>query len=192
MPTDVTQVMMDEHQLILRMISLVEKHTDRLEAGAFRDWNFYLNAVDFIRNFADRFHHAKEESILFVELVENGMPARQSPIEAMLMEHEQGRDLVRRMEDAARRLLDSENGSESALAEAARGYATLLREHIAKEDLILYPLAERILPEAVRGRMLDAYAAAAGEMPGLEERYRNMVESYEAESTAWNHLQLRR
>ena len=61
MKTNVTQVMVEEHQLILRMITLVECNTALLESGRFRDWQFYLDAVDFIRNYADRFHHAKEE-----------------------------------------------------------------------------------------------------------------------------------
>ncbi|MCM2265930.1 MAG: hemerythrin domain-containing protein, partial [Desulfuromonadales bacterium] len=95
MKTDVTRVMKDEHQLILRMIALVEQNTALLEQGKFRDWRFFLDAVDFIRNYADRFHHAKEEDVLFKALVNNGMPSRQSPIEAMQIEHEQGRAHVR-------------------------------------------------------------------------------------------------
>ena len=58
MKTNVTKVMVEEHKLILRMISLVEKNTALLEQGKYRNWQFYLDAVDFIRNFADRFHHA--------------------------------------------------------------------------------------------------------------------------------------
>ena len=103
MKTDVTKVMIDEHRLILRMISLVEKNTERMLQGRFRDWQFFLDAVDFIRNYADRFHHAKEEDVLFVALVNNGMPEKNSPIEAMHMEHDQGRALVRAMEDAVQR-----------------------------------------------------------------------------------------
>ena len=91
MKSDITQVMVDEHKLILRMITLVEHNTALLEARKFRNWQFYLDAVDFIRNYADRFHHAKEEDVLFAELVKNGMPEKQSPIEAMHMEHDQGR-----------------------------------------------------------------------------------------------------
>lgn len=179
MKTNVTQVMVDEHQLILRMIALVEKNTVLLEQGKFRNWQFYLDAVDFIRNYADRFHHAKEEDVLFVALIKNGMPEKQSPIEAMHMEHDQGRAHVRAIEEAAQKALDGEPGQSAIIAENAKGYAALLRGHIEKEDDILYPLAERILPEEMRGAMRDAYAAAEGKTPGLEERYRRLVESYE-------------
>lgn len=179
MKTNVTQVMVDEHKLILRMIALVEKNTELLEQGKFRNWQFYLDAVDFIRNYADRFHHAKEEDVLFIELIKNGMPEKQSPIEAMHMEHDQGRAFVRAMEEAAQKALDGEIGQATIIAENAKGYAALLRGHIEKEDDILYPLAERVLPEEVRDRMLEAYDRAEAKTPELEEKYRQLVESYE-------------
>lgn len=184
MATNVTRVMSDEHTLILRMIALVERNAALAEQGRFHEWRFFLDAVDFIRNYADRFHHAKEEGVLFVALVDNGMPAKQSPIEAMHLEHEQGRAHVRALEEAAQKALAGQPGQVPALVAHARGYAQLLRGHIDKEDRILYPLAERVLPEAVRDGMLAAYAAAAARTPGLEKRYRRLVESYEQEAAA--------
>ena len=179
MKANVTQVMVEEHKLILRMISLVEHNTALLEAGKFRNWQFYLDAVDFIRNYADHFHHAKEEDVLFSELVKNGMPEKQSPIEAMHMEHDQGRAHVRAMEEAAQKALDGETGQATIIAEHAKGYAELLRGHIEKENDILYPLAERILPDDVRSGILTAYEVAGSRTPGLEEKYQNLVEEYE-------------
>lgn len=182
MKTDVTQVMMEEHQLILRMIALVEKNSGRVERGEYRNWRFFLDAVEFIREYADRFHHAKEEDVLFTALVKNGMPEKQSPIEAMLMEHDAGRAHVRGMEEAAQRALDGDESKIPSLLEHARGYAQLLRGHIDKEDTILYPLAERVLPQEVRPAMLDAYRAAEARTPELAETYRRMVERYEKET----------
>jgi len=182
MVENVTQVMKDEHQLILRMITLVENNTELLEAGQFRNWQFYLDAVDFIRNYADSFHHAKEEDVLFAELVNNGMPAKSSPIEAMLMEHDQGRAHVKAMEEAAQKALNRETGQGPVIVTHAKGYAKLLRGHIDKEDTILYPLAERVLPAEVRERMLDAYTKAESRSPQLEAHYQKMVEEYERQT----------
>ena len=184
MKKNITQALVDEHRLILRMIALLEKNAPRTADGSYANWRFYLDGVEFIRNYADRFHHAKEEDVLFVELVKNGMPEKQSPIEAMHMEHEQGRAHVRAMEDAARKALAGEPGQIPAIVAHARGYAQLLRGHIDKEDQILYPLAERILPEAVRPGMLAAYAAAEARTPELEEKYRQLVEQYERQAAA--------
>ncbi|TYO98878.1 hemerythrin-like domain-containing protein [Geothermobacter ehrlichii] len=185
MKADVTTVMVEEHKLILRMIDLVEKNTRLLEQGRFDDWRFYLDAVDFIRNYADRFHHAKEEATLFTALVANGMPEQNSPVAAMLMEHDQGRAFVRGMEAAAQKALDGATDQVAVLAENAYGYVELLRRHIEKEDTILYPLAERVLPAEVRPAMLEAYHRAEAEVAeDFSERYRRMVEDYEVRSAA--------
>ena len=184
MKANITQVMSDEHQLILRMIALVEKNTALMENRQFRNWQFFLDAVDFIRNYADHFHHAKEEDVLFIALVKNGMPEKQSPIEAMLMEHDHGRAFVREMEAAAEKALAGELGQVPLIAENAKNYAELLRSHIDKEDNILYPLAERVLPETVRPDILQAYQQAEIKTPGLEEKYRQLVEKYEQQVAA--------
>lgn len=187
--TNVTAVMVEEHQLILRMITLLEKNVALAEAGRFSDWSFFLDrALPFIKDFADNFHHAKEEDVLFKALIANGMPRDNSPVAAMLMEHDQGRSFVRSMELAARRLLASEPAVATevvaALAENARDYTALLRNHIEKEDTILYPLAERVLPEAVRPAIIASYAAAEAKTPGLQDKYRLLVEEYEVKRAA--------
>lgn len=184
MKTDVTAVMVEEHKLILRMIDLLEASIGLLGNGKFRDWDFYLDAVDFIRNYADRFHHAKEEDILFKALVDNGMPAENSPVAAMLMAHDQGRSYVLGMEEAASKAKAGELGQAPVIAENARGYIDLLRDHIDKEDTILYPLAERVLPGAMRPAMVEGYAMAEAKALGVEEHYRQMVEKYEARHAA--------
>lgn len=183
MKTDVTGVMVDEHKLILRMISLVEKNTHLAEEGKFTDWQFYLDAVDFIRNYADSYHHAKEEDTLFTALIANGMPEKNSPIEAMLIEHDQGRAFVRGMEEAAQNALAGQAGQLPGLVENAVGYAKLLRGHIDKEDNILYPLSERVLPEDVRPAMLQAYEKAEATVAeDFSAHYERMVARYEAQS----------
>lgn len=172
--------MVEEHRLILRMVSLVENKSDLVEQGSFTDWQFYLDAVDFIRNYADRYHHAKEEDTLFTALIANGMPQENSPVAAMHMAHDQGRAFVRGMEEAAARALAGETGHEAATIENARGYAALLREHIDTEDNILYPLAERTLPQEVRPAMVTAYQEAEAAVPAdFTDRYREMIERYE-------------
>lgn len=178
---DVTQVMVEEHRLILRMVALVQHNAARVDQGSFEDWGFFLEAGDFIRSYADRFHHAKEEDVLFVELVANGMPEKRSPIEAMLIEHDLGRGFVGAMEAAATAALAGDDSQIGAILTNGRSWARLLTDHIHKEDTILYPLAERVLPAAVRPRMVDAYKAAAAD-GGLDTHYRALVERWEQEA----------
>ncbi len=182
---DVTNVMVEEHKLILRMVALVEKNAGLVEEGKFTDWQFFLDAVDFIRSYADRFHHAKEEDTLFTALIANGMPEKSSPIEAMHIAHDQGRAFVRGMEEAAAKALAGETGQGADIVENARGYAALLREHIHTEDHILYPLAEKVLPADVRPAMRKAYDRAEAAVPAdFTDRYTRMVERYEAQGVS--------
>ncbi len=176
---DITKVLMEEHQLILRMITLLEANARRAERAEFHDWTFFATAVDFICNFADRFHHAKEEHVLFTALIQNGMPEKRSPIEAMHIEHEQGRAHVRGMETALAHIQAGKTEQIPILVNHAMGYAELLRQHIAKEDTILYPLAERVLPEGARPDIIKGYAQAEAETPQVEQKYRSLVEDFE-------------
>jgi hemerythrin-like domain-containing protein len=100
----------------------------------------------------------------------------------MLMEHDQGRAYVRAMEEAAKAALAGTPGQDAAIALNAVSYLELLREHIAKEDDILYPLAERLIPEEMRDGIIAGYAAAEGRSPaGFEKRYEEIVSRCEAE-----------
>jgi hemerythrin-like domain-containing protein len=174
---NVTEVMVDEHRLILRMVALLDEKARLLGEGKFDDWGFFLDAVDFIRTYADRFHHAKEEDILFRELVRNGMPRENSPVAAMLMGHEQGRAFVRGMEEAALAAKSGDRTAAARIVENASAYVAFIRDHIEKEDKILYPLAERVLPAGWRADMNAEYAQAETAAPeGLEEKYRQLVE----------------
>ena len=108
------------------------------------------------------------------------MPRANSPVAAMLMEHDQGRAFVRGMEEAATKGLAGEPGQDAAIVSNARGYLELLREHISKEDEILYPLAERVLPAERREAIVQGYRKAEEQAAqGLEAHYRAIVEEYE-------------
>ena len=179
---NITQTLVTEHRLILRMIALLERNAPRTASGAYANWQFYIDGIDFIRQYSDRFHHAKEEDILFEALVKNGMPRENSPVAAMLMEHDQGRAFVKAMETAAREAFDGRTGRERIIADNALAYAALLREHIAKEDDILYPLAERVIPDAMRDGIIAGYAEAETRTAAdFTAHYEMVVVGYEQE-----------
>ena len=182
MKTNITQVLVDEHQLILRMIGLLEKNAPETMAGRYLNWQFYLDGIDFIRNYADRFHHAKEEDVLFTALVDNGMPKENSPVAAMLLEHDQGRGYVRSMDAAVQEAQAGRTDACRLIAANALAYAALLRDHIDKEDTILYPLAERVIPETMRAAIQEGYQAAAAQVAdGFGGHYEAVVAKYELE-----------
>lgn len=182
MKIDITSALVNEHKLILRMIALLERNARRTAAGSYSNWQFYLDGVDFIRNYADRFHHAKEEDVLFEALASNGMTMENSPITAMMMEHDQGRVHVLAMETAVQEIVAGRTVNLEMLTVNALAYAELLREHISKEDGVLYPLAERVMSDSLRESVVEGYSAAEARTPAdFAARYEALLLQYENE-----------
>jgi hemerythrin-like domain-containing protein len=63
----------------------------------------------------------------------------------MLSEHGRGRELIHEMELASSQFQDSPGVSGRRWAQAAAEYTNLLREHIAKENEVLFCMAESLL-----------------------------------------------
>ncbi len=143
--TVATQVLRKEHDAILSMLDATDEVARRLYAGERVEPKTLDGLVEFFRLFADRCHHGKEEDLLFRLLEKKGMPVAGGPIGVMLQEHEQGRSLTRQMADAATEYRKGASAAGAGWAEAARHYVPLLRGHIAKENDILFVLADRML-----------------------------------------------
>ena len=150
-----TDVLREEHRVILRALGVLEAAAARLAGGRLLPEGWWPEIIGLLRTFADKNHHAKEETSLFPAMVKAGVPSVGGPIEVMLEEHQRGRALVRAME----------TGEPAARAAKAREYVTLLREHIDKENGVLFPLADAVLDEAAQRalqREFDAVEAEQG------------------------------
>lgn len=178
-----TTILMDEHRVIERVLAALELGARRLETGAPVRPGFFAEAAEFIRGFADGCHHRKEEGVLFKVMAEHGVPTQGGPIGVMLMEHEQARGLTRAMRDAAHHLESGDDAARSAVARNALDYVALLRQHIAKEDNVLFPLAEQAIPTGQHAGLLEAYEQVEHEETGegVHERYLDLAQRLEAE-----------
>ncbi len=181
---EATQVLMSEHRVIERVIRALAIAAQRLEAGSPVRPGFFIGATDFISGFADGCHHKKEEGVLFPALVANGLPAQGGPVGVMLYEHEQGRAYTRIMREAAARL-QAEPAARVVLAENALAYAALLRQHIQKEDNVLFPMADRILSTEQQRQVLEGFDhlehVETGE--GVHEKYLALAAALEEEAS---------
>ena len=139
-----TQVLMEEHTLILQALDALEQKIAKLESGAPADRGYFEKAVEFLRTFADKCHHGKEEHLLFKTMVDRGFPREAGPIAVMLHEHDVGRAFVRGMAEAAASAA-ADPGAARRIIENGRGFIQLLRAHIDKENTILFPMADNVL-----------------------------------------------
>ncbi len=169
-----TKELSNEHKNIIKVLDALDKECDALEGGKALDKEFFVKAVDFIRNYADKFHHAKEEDILFKELDHPDVVMHCDPRGQMLHEHDLGRKFVKGMETAIT------DGDKAGAVENGRGYAQLLRDHIYKEDNILYPMAEQALGEERNRAMSERFARVNEEYSAANEKYLALVEEFSA------------
>jgi len=146
-----TDILSSEHRVIEQVLDCLEALAGKARDEGRLDVGRAETALEILRTFADRCHHGKEEERLFPMLVARGMSTQFGPIAVMLDDHRAGREHIARMVAAA------------AAADAARfvpaalGYIHLLREHIAKEDGVLFPMAESMLDQAARETLLESF-----------------------------------
>jgi hemerythrin-like domain-containing protein len=171
MPT-ATEILKNEHQAILKMVEASETIAERLKQGKRVPSDILKTFQEFFQIFTDQCHHGKEEEIFFPLLEARGMPKAGGPLGVMLQEHDLGRGLVREMRQAAEAYAAGVEGSGARWAEAADQYAALLRAHIDKENLVLFPMAERMVSrnelERVAGEFEKLEVAKMG--AGTHER----------------------
>jgi hemerythrin-like domain-containing protein len=174
-----TEVLGDEHRVIERVLAAVEK---LLALGPAPSLSHWKKVLDFISNFADQCHHLKEEKLLFPAMEAHGIPRDGGPIGVMLMEHEEGRSHVRAMRAAVEGLERGETGGAESLLNHARGYLRLLKEHIQKEDEILFRIADDCIPAGEQTALLKSFEEHETlEMgAGVHEKYLAIAQELEA------------
>lgn len=141
--SNATQNLEDDHVYILQLINAMEAMTKSSEP----DISDLEDAVDLIKSYADGLHHAKEETLLFPLMAEHGFSTQQGPVAMMLHEHTQGRAFVKEITENIELF---KNGDLSALAfiySNMHGYGELLQNHIAKENNVLFRMADQALPK---------------------------------------------
>lgn len=158
----VTDVLVAEHRIIERVLGALERAAGRLEMGETVEPAFFSELLRFLRDFADGRHHLKEEDALVPALVAAGLPLEEGPLAVILAEHVEGRAWTRRLENAIGRLEAAEPGAAAELVACARAYVALLRDHIMKEDRMLFPMAEHVLSGPARERLGDVLNRSGG------------------------------
>lgn len=169
-----TQALKHEHRMIERALRVLETLAENEGEASPGQWE---KLIEFIRNFADQCHHLKEEKVLFPALEKHGIGATAGPVGIMLEEHEEGRGYVKAMADCL-----TSQGPRAPLAEHARAYLRLLREHIQKEEEILFEMADSVLPPEEKTQLVREFEEhEAKEIgAGVHEKYVTLLENLEA------------
>ena len=178
---EATNILKGEHRVIERVLASLEAAANRLKASEPISPRFFMEAADFIKGFADGCHHKKEEGVLFPAMEAAGIPAQGGPIAVMLAEHQEGRRLTAAMRAGAEKLQSGDNTAREGVAQNALQYVALLRQHIAKEDNVLFPMADQAIQGSAERQVAAAFDRVEHEETGegVHERFLALAESLE-------------
>jgi len=180
-----TDILVEEHTVIERVLDALEHAVQSLEEGGSVEPDFFIGVTDFVKGFADGCHHKKEEDVLFRAMAANGVPVENGPIGAMLVEHEQGRVYTRELREAAQRLQAGDEAARDDIIRNGRSYVALLRQHIAKENGVLFPMADQAIPRAEHDIVTVGFDQVEHEEtgPGVHEKYLSLADELEKQVT---------
>jgi len=153
-----------EHQIIMRVVNALGARANALAQRQAIEPQALRDAVRFMREFADKCHHAKEENILFPEMAKHGVPEAGCPLEALRREHVNARLLVTTLSERTEAYAKGETGSADALMAVIADIGHLYVSHIWKEDNMVFPMVDRLFPRADIMRLAERFELAEQEL----------------------------
>ena len=142
------QLLLQEHRLIAQMTDALERYVARVEQDEDPARHELGLLVTFFREFADMVHHEKEESILIPALVRSGMSWDWGPVDEIRKEHNLERYLMQSLRHASLQAKAWTPPDRRHLVDVARSFIEFLRDHMTKEERVLFP--------AIRSRLSDS------------------------------------
>ncbi|KNF08172.1 hypothetical protein CLPU_9c00680 [Gottschalkia purinilytica] len=176
-------ILVSEHDNIKRVIKIVRKVCFDIINGMEVPYEDFYGIIDFIRNYADKYHHGKEEDMLFKDMLDELKDTiGEGPIQGMFIEHDYGRNYVRELEVA---LGSHKEGNKEAIVDIianAGGYANLLTRHIHKEDNVMYKYATNNLKQETLNKLDVQFKdfEATQEHLDLKDKYMTFIDKLEA------------
>ena len=173
--------LMIEHRLIERMIKLMDKALERAEKKKEVNTRFIETATDFIRAYADRCHHGKEEDILFRELqTRNLSEEHRNIMDELIQEHQWGRKTTGRLVQANQQYSGGDKEALSTIVECMRALTEFYPKHIEKEDKQFFiPVMGYFTQEEKDAMLREGYEF---DSRLLHEEYRHIVANQEETS----------
>jgi Uncharacterized conserved protein len=147
--SDPIEELLADHRLIEKVLAKLDHHLASSASQPFPA-DFVEQALDFLVSFADGCHHYKEEEALFPALAARGVPVEGGPIGMMLHEHTIGRKCLAGIRENLPAARSGDEAAQSRIRRYAGEYTSLLRNHIWKEDNVLFAMASQVLEPATR------------------------------------------
>ena len=163
-----TEILAKEHSLILQAVECLDLAKQKLEVYEQPPQNFFEMAVEFTQNFADKYHHFKEEFLMFGLLAQKKDGAFDGPISALRFEHERCREFIKRIERSVEDYILGDQIATATLLENLAAYISILKRHIHSEDQIFFPMVDRELTQNEKDALLMQFLKEEEKMGGRD------------------------
>lgn len=176
------ELMVYEHTNIKRMLKVIRAFCQKLYNKEEVDFADMDKMTDFVKNYADKHHHGKEEQLLFNRMVEHLGPAAQKLVtHGMLVEHDMGRLFMMELKNAIGNYINGQKDSVLDIIANAISYTHLLERHIQKEDDLVYKFAEKNLAKELMDKINDECVEfeEVAKREKTQEKYLTMLEEME-------------
>lgn len=169
-----TQDLRKEHDAILYVLQILDQMMQSDSNDFATSLRYYGEVVYFLKIFADKCHHGKEEKYLFKELVKKGIPTDGGPVGVMLQEHAQGREYIAQMS----RSFDEKNIE--GFNNAAVLYRDLLRQHIEKENNVIFMMADKVIDDQEQNLLFEQFEQHEENVigQGVHEKLHAMIDTW--------------
>ncbi len=172
-----TNILRHEHEVVMLALTGAEKLLNDITSIGTVNIERIRKFIEFSKHFTDGCHHIKEEKLLFPKLVENGFDGDSGPIGVMLYEHQEGRKFIRNMAEIVMENDEPDKTNTDLLASNLRNYIYLLRNHINKENEILFNMADNVLRPEVQEILVQEFNRVESEEigEGEHEKYHQIA-----------------
>jgi hemerythrin-like domain-containing protein len=173
------EVLVEEHILIIQMVGLLKKESDRIVQSGKVDFDFIGAAVDFFRTYADRYHHGKEEGLLFKGLYSKKMdPADAKMMNELILEHATARKAVSSLDALKDKCVGGKAGLEQEVLSQLKVLTELYPTHIQKEDTQFFNASTKYFSLPEQEKMLADFTDFNRNF--ISKKYRKIVDSLES------------
>ena len=170
--------LMIEHRLIERMIKLMDLEINNISKTNKANISFIDAAIDFIKTYADRCHHGKEEDILFRELKNKDVSSIHGKIlDELVQEHVYARENTKILVDAKNKYLNGDQDAVNTVSAQLSKLVEFYPKHIAKEDKNFFIPCMGYFTRKEQDDMLDEFWEFDKKL--IHEKYRKIIELYE-------------
>lgn len=160
----VLEKLIGEHHYIQRFLDRLQESLIKMESGTKPPPEFFSKVIEFARFFTDKYHHFKEEHLLFALLAMKKKGELDAQIEALRYSHEQGRNLISQITQALPGYSQGQEVSEILILEHLAAYISLLKKHIHQEDHVFFLVVAKELSPAEQQELLMAFQKEEAKM----------------------------